>query len=512
MKNKHIIKPLLLLFGLTFVFILWRFTPLGQYFKLENATLLANFAKGLGWAGPIIYLAFYTFGAPLLIPGSVLSVVGALGFGIFPGVIYVSIGTTTGAAGSFLVARYLARPTVEKIISKRPMFQKLDKGVTEHGWRMVAIVRLMPIFPYMFMNYALGLTNIRFTTYVIVSFVAMLPANFGLCLMAGSLVSGKGDIVVIFLSLLGAGLIFSGLALLPVFLKKRLPQDIASELDSVGGNNFKWSFRRKILIAIIAFILFTVASYFGYASYKQSQTTVTSLVKQLQFLDQVERSLLAKTSNLDELQEQFERIRKTAKELLGNDGLALVESPICETWPSIAKSFSFQTVACETVQIRWTKLVLTGNPSSKEKLYQKLEKDLHPVSIRAVLISNEEKNLIKLTIVLLDKYNTAARPSSKDRLNFNTDVQTDLGVNLFYKNKIKSLSEKISDTNQRLENLRSKVISVQDYKRKSSLLLLVINRFNNPALYHFSLMEKERVFAAGAENKFPDILPDTQEP
>lgn len=232
MRIRDFIKPIILFLGLLCAFLFWRFTPLGAYITLENANALARWARSLGPIAPVLYLALYAVGTVVLIPGSVLSAVGGLSFGVYLGTALVSIGSTLGASSAFLVARYLARPTVEKIVKKRPLFKKIDEGVRLHGWRMVAVTRLVPIFPYMFINYALGLTNIRFSTYVLVTFIAMLPANFALCFAAGSIVSGGDDWKKIFIYLLIAGTLFSVLAVLPVILQKRLPSDLGDKLTS----------------------------------------------------------------------------------------------------------------------------------------------------------------------------------------------------------------------------------------------------------------------------------------
>ena len=49
------------------------------------------------------------------------------------------------------------------------------RGVDEEGWRFVAFVRLVPLFPFNLVNYAFGLTRIRITEYVAASFVCMAP-------------------------------------------------------------------------------------------------------------------------------------------------------------------------------------------------------------------------------------------------------------------------------------------------------------------------------------------------
>jgi hypothetical protein len=49
------------------------------------------------------------------------------------------------------------------------------RGVEEEGWRFVAFVRLVPLFPFNLMNYAFGLTRIRLREYLLASLVCMVP-------------------------------------------------------------------------------------------------------------------------------------------------------------------------------------------------------------------------------------------------------------------------------------------------------------------------------------------------
>jgi SNARE associated Golgi protein len=54
------------------------------------------------------------------------------------------------------------------------------RGVKEEGWRFVAFVRLVPLFPFNLMDYACGLTRIRLAEYVVASFVCVAPGAIDL--------------------------------------------------------------------------------------------------------------------------------------------------------------------------------------------------------------------------------------------------------------------------------------------------------------------------------------------
>jgi uncharacterized membrane protein YdjX (TVP38/TMEM64 family) len=83
------------------------------------------------------------------------------------------IGATLGAILAFTIARYVASDWVLARAGDR--LSELMRGVEEEGWRFVAVVRLVPLFPFNLVNYAFGLTRIRLSEYVIASFVCMAP-------------------------------------------------------------------------------------------------------------------------------------------------------------------------------------------------------------------------------------------------------------------------------------------------------------------------------------------------
>lgn len=141
-----------------------------------DAALLQQWVDQAGMAGPIIFVMIYSLGTVLFLPGSVLTLAGGALFGPVMGTIYNLTGATIGATLAFLIARYLAAETVEKKTGGR--MQQLKQGVENEGWRFVAFVRLVPLFPFNLLNYALGLTRIKLSHYVIASYICMLPGAF----------------------------------------------------------------------------------------------------------------------------------------------------------------------------------------------------------------------------------------------------------------------------------------------------------------------------------------------
>jgi len=142
-----------------------------------NAAALEEWVASAGVAGPLLFMALYGVGTVLFLPGSILTLAGGALFGPLAGTFYNLTGATVGASLAFLVARYLASDWVQARVGSGAdgHLGRLVKGVEFEGWRFVAFTRLVPLFPFNLLNYALGLTRIRFLHYLVATYVCMLP-------------------------------------------------------------------------------------------------------------------------------------------------------------------------------------------------------------------------------------------------------------------------------------------------------------------------------------------------
>lgn len=149
-----------------------RFLPIAEWLESFNEWVAQTGAWGI-----VAFIAVYIVAAVLFAPASVLTLGAGFAFGILWGMIAVSIASTLGAAAAFLVARYLARDWVRKKLAKGEKFAKVDQAVAEQGWKIVALLRLSPIFPYNALNYLLGVTGVRFWHFFFASWLGMLPGT-----------------------------------------------------------------------------------------------------------------------------------------------------------------------------------------------------------------------------------------------------------------------------------------------------------------------------------------------
>jgi uncharacterized membrane protein YdjX (TVP38/TMEM64 family) len=140
-----------------------------------DVAAVETWVKSYGLWAPAMFAGLYMVATVLFLPGSVLTIVGGMLFGPLWGTFYSLTGATAGATVAFLIARYLASDWVARKAGGR--LKRLIDGVEAEGWRFVAFVRLVPLFPFNLLNYALGLTRIQLSHYVTTSLICMLPGG-----------------------------------------------------------------------------------------------------------------------------------------------------------------------------------------------------------------------------------------------------------------------------------------------------------------------------------------------
>jgi uncharacterized membrane protein YdjX (TVP38/TMEM64 family) len=137
---------------------------------------LRSEAEALGALAPLAFIGAYALAVVALVPAAPLTMVGGAVFGVTLGTAYVLVAATLGCAAAFLAARTLARGLVERRVGSDPRFAAIDRAIAERGRGIVFLIRLSPLFPFTAINYALGLTRIRFADYLVAS-VGMLPGS-----------------------------------------------------------------------------------------------------------------------------------------------------------------------------------------------------------------------------------------------------------------------------------------------------------------------------------------------
>ena len=139
---------------------------------------LRSWVEASGPIGMIGFGAAYVVLALLFVPGAALTMVAGAVFGVGWGIVVVAIATSVADAVAFLTGRYVARNAVVRLMDRYTRFKIVDRTISRGGWRIVALIRLSPAFPYSASNYLFGVTGVSFLPFLISSGIFTLPGAF----------------------------------------------------------------------------------------------------------------------------------------------------------------------------------------------------------------------------------------------------------------------------------------------------------------------------------------------
>jgi uncharacterized membrane protein YdjX (TVP38/TMEM64 family) len=153
------------------------FTVAIQSFNLQAwLPVVLGRVASLGVWAPIAFVSIYVIATLCLIPGSLLTLGAGILFGVVLGSIYTFVGASLGAIAAFCVSRYVARKWIVTQIARDAKFQAVDQAVAQEGLKIVLLSRLSPVFPFTWLNYAFGLSQLSFLDYAI-GCLGMIPAT-----------------------------------------------------------------------------------------------------------------------------------------------------------------------------------------------------------------------------------------------------------------------------------------------------------------------------------------------
>jgi uncharacterized membrane protein YdjX (TVP38/TMEM64 family) len=127
----------------------------------------AGTMHGVGAWAPALFVIAYVIATLFMLPAFLLIIVGGAVFGMVEGTVLSMVGALLGGTCAFLVARYFARDLVARRVAAHPALAAIDRTIGEDGMKLVFLVRLASVVPFVLTNYALGVTRVRFRDFVI---------------------------------------------------------------------------------------------------------------------------------------------------------------------------------------------------------------------------------------------------------------------------------------------------------------------------------------------------------
>lgn len=213
------------------IVVLYIFTPIHDTFSRENLENTQQWIQGKKTLAPLLFIGLYIVTAVLLIPVSILTILGGLLFGVWQGLFLVIFASNTAAFLAFCIARFLGRETIQKLLKTK--FSRLKEKIRTQGFYVVLWLRLIPLMPYSILNYVLGITEIKLKDYVLASFLGMFPASFAYVSLgnAANYISFRDPHVWTKIEVWGPLILIISIAFLPKFFKKK-----GGQLEEISKN------------------------------------------------------------------------------------------------------------------------------------------------------------------------------------------------------------------------------------------------------------------------------------
>lgn len=176
----------------------------------------ARWIDGLGFWGPALFILGYVLVSVALVPASILTMAAGAIFGLAKGLLLVLIGAFIGGALSFWLARGVAQRPIQNLLADRPGIGRVERAVSARGRKVIFLLRLSPVMPFGLLNYACGLTSVRFKDFMI-GHLGIFPGTllyiyYGTVLgslaevAAGEIERGPGYWLILGLGLLATGI------------------------------------------------------------------------------------------------------------------------------------------------------------------------------------------------------------------------------------------------------------------------------------------------------------------
>lgn len=168
--------------------------------------------RDLGIWGMLLYVIAYTIRPLFFFPATLLTLFGGYTFGPFLGTGLDIVGAGSGAVLAFLVARYLGREKMERFV-KGKKIERFEQTIQNNGFMVVLYLRLIPLIPFDSINYSLGLSSVKLKSYMVATYLGIIPGAFALNYIGSSLRTMDGNLWI-------AIALYGVMVLLPIIVKK----------------------------------------------------------------------------------------------------------------------------------------------------------------------------------------------------------------------------------------------------------------------------------------------------
>jgi len=152
----------------------------------EHVLRLLNWIDSVGGWGALVFIGVELVVVVFLLPGILFTLGAGFLFGPLLGTLCIVIGQTLGGALAFIAARTLLGDKAARLIARHESIANLDRRVSEKGWKIIMLTRMIPLFPFKLSNYCFGVMRFNLRGFVLGTAIGVVPISLT-TVYAGSL-------------------------------------------------------------------------------------------------------------------------------------------------------------------------------------------------------------------------------------------------------------------------------------------------------------------------------------
>ena len=157
------------------------------------------------WA-PVLYILIYSIATICILPSTPLNLTGGAIFGAVWGTVWTSIAAILAAVLAFGFSRTIGRSFVAQKLAGK--WESIDREMQQGGFFYMFAIRLLPLIPYGIVNFAAGLTSIKFRDYLLGTLLGTVPGILPFVMMGAGLTALKqGDVLPLLVGLALTGML-----------------------------------------------------------------------------------------------------------------------------------------------------------------------------------------------------------------------------------------------------------------------------------------------------------------
>ncbi|MFE3229084.1 TVP38/TMEM64 family protein [Nocardia sp. NPDC059228] len=173
-------RNLALLIGCGVLFALAAFAP------HPAPQQIRHWADSVGPLVPLVFFAVHTLVCVAPFPRTIFTLSAGMLFGSVEGLTLALAATTLSAVLALWLVRAVDHERVRARLT-HPTVQAVDTRLARRGWLAIGSLRLIAFAPFSIVNYCAALSSIRFTPYLIATFIGIIPGTVGTVLLGDAL-------------------------------------------------------------------------------------------------------------------------------------------------------------------------------------------------------------------------------------------------------------------------------------------------------------------------------------